>query len=538
MEAEQTQSFNQKLSQWIASQGFWFQLRHSMSGGGGWSVTLNHLLRLSFKLAIALVVAAGGFGLYLVKRVDSEAFLKSLDAGIAKGLSAKDAQVDDFARIQGVAHIRRMAAEGGEGSIFRDFHAGNIRFKMGLLAGMSGRWDAGTLQAKWMSIDLKAGADSPEQSALLGDALLREWPGFEFSSIEVDEASLRWGYSQQTSGRIDGSHLVATRSPGGWRLVFHGGTFSQNWLRQLQIVELVIECGRDGLKVVKGDFTGGGGTVVLENFEVKGGHKPELSGRVELSKVELGALLPEPVTHYVEGVISAELEVSGSTNTLEGVQFEGDITLDGDNFISLRERFELLRLLSVVDVYNSYRKVDFKEGGFRIKTGGGSMKLNRVDMKAAAGLMTMQGLLEVRFPTDEELGGEEGLMPASRFAPVFDPKAIEKDDGAGDEITLQKAGRAEANSKGAEMYDRLAQKRIDDVLLEEEMIRRSQALRCSGGMTITIPGDAFDRNERLREVYPIDADSGRIKLDVPLDGVLYDLTRRQADEIRKLSEDR
>ena len=39
--------------------------------------------------------------------------------------------------------------------------------------------------------------------------------------------------------------------------------------------------------------------IAAGNFEVKGGHKPELSGRVELSKVELGALLPEPVaSHY------------------------------------------------------------------------------------------------------------------------------------------------------------------------------------------------------------------------------------------------
>src|SRR5687768_16792563 len=101
MEVEQTQSFNQKLSQWIASQGFWFQLRHSMSGGGGWAMTLSHLLRLGFKVLIALVVATGGFGVYLVKRVGSTPFVESLNVGLEQGLMASDAQIVEFSRVQG-----------------------------------------------------------------------------------------------------------------------------------------------------------------------------------------------------------------------------------------------------------------------------------------------------------------------------------------------------------------------------------------------------------------------------------------------------
>lgn len=538
MEVEQTQSFNQKLSQWIASQGFWFQLRHSMSGGGGWSMTLNHLLRLSFKVIIALLVAAGGFGIYLIKRVDSKAFVETLDQSVAKGLSASEARVQDFSRIQGTAQIRRFAAEGGDGSFFRMIDAGNIRFKMGLLSGMTGTWDAGTLQAKRLDIDLKAGADNPEQAKLLGESLFRQWEGFSFSSLEVDEATLRWGYSQRAAGRIDKSHLVATRSPDGWRFVFHGGTFSQNWFRRLEIGELILECDRNGLRVVKGDFKAGGGTLRFKDLAIAGGEKPQVSGKVELSTVELAALLPEPVTSIVEGVISGELAISGSTNSPEGVQFEGDITLAEDNYVSLRGKIELLKSLSVVDVYNSYHKVDFRRGGFHLKTGGGSLKLTRVDLKAGE-QMTMQGLLEVRFPTDEELAGPDGINAAPRFAPVFNPKMSDGPESDDDEMTLRKAGKAaEGDAKGAAMFGRFAQERIDEVLLQEEMARRAQALRCSGGMTITVPGDAFDRSESLREVFPVDPETGRIKIDVPLDGALFDLTRRQADEIRKLSEQR
>ena len=57
-------------------------------------------------------------------------------------------------------------------------------------------------------------------------------------------------------------------------------------------------------------------------------------------------------------------------------------------------------------------------------------------------------------------------------------------------------------------------------------------------MRITIPGDAFDRNLLLRETFPVDPGTGRIALDVPLDGTIYELTRRQAEEINKLTEKR
>jgi hypothetical protein len=538
MEADQTQSFNQKLSQWIASQGFWFQLRHSMSGGGGWAMTFNHLTRLAFKILIALLVAVAGFGIYLVKRVDSKSFIQSLDGGLAKGLSASEAKVLELHRSQGDAQIRRVGVEGGANSFFRSLDAGNIRFKMPLMAGISGTWRAGTLQAKRLDMEVKAGADSAEQAKLLGDALFRDWEGFDFSSVEVDEASIRWGYSQRTAGRIDKSRMIATRSPEGWRLVFNGGKFSQNWLKDLAIENMVVEVSRGGLNFKEGKFKcGSEGTVVFRDVAVTGGEKPQLSGRVEFAKIDLSSLLPEAATTLVEGRISGELAVSGSSNTVEGLHFEGDIKLAEGSVISLRERIELLKSLVLADRFNSYRKVDFTKGSFHIKTGGGAMKLTRIDL-VAGDLMTMQGLLDVRYPTDAELSGPEGANVPGKFALVFDPKAT-SEGGKGDDMSLAKAGKAAtSDSKGMEIFDRRAQERINSQLEQEEIIRRSQSLRCSGGVRITIPGDAFDRNLSLRETFPLDPGTGRIAMDVPLDGTLFELTRRQAEEINKLTEKR
>jgi hypothetical protein len=90
------------------------------------------------------------------------------------------------------------------------------------------------------------------------------------------------------------------------------------------------------------------------------------------------------------------------------------------------------------------------------------------------------------------------------------------------------------------IFERGAQRRINDLLLQQEINRRAQALRAEpgSGLRITIPGEAFDRMPVLRESYPVDPSNGRIAIDVKLEGTLFELTRRQAEEMRKLGERR
>src|SRR5690554_5979946 len=119
MEADQTHSFNEKLSQWIASQGFWFQLRHSLSGGGGWSMTFFHLCRLGLRVLIVAALAVGAFGIYLSKRTGGEAFQKGLEEQVAAALGADQVAIQKFGRSRGEAVISRLEAAGGDASFFR-----------------------------------------------------------------------------------------------------------------------------------------------------------------------------------------------------------------------------------------------------------------------------------------------------------------------------------------------------------------------------------------------------------------------------------
>lgn len=542
MEVDQTQSFNQKLSQWVASQGFWFQLRHSMSGGGGWAMTLSHLLRLGFKVFIALLVAAGGFGVYLVKRVDSKSFAESLDASVKQGLGAVDAKLIGFSRSQGDAQVSRFGAEGGADCFFSSVDAGNVRFRMGLLDGIAGDWNAGALVAKWMELDLRAGADTPEAAARIGESIFRQWSDFRFSSVEVDDATLTWGYHSplpqnriDTRGRIDHSRMAATRSQDGWRLVFTGGTFSQNWLKNLEIEKLVIEVVPGSLVVKEGKFKCGSGAVTFRDVSVAGADKPVFRGNVEISRVELAQLLPPALEPFIEGVISGDFVLSGSTNAAGGIQLEGDVTLGGDSVISIRERLHLLKSLSVVDVYNSYRKVDFNRGSFHLKTSGGVLDLSRVDMKADE-LMTLQGRLKVRPPNEKEVAGAVGQNATDSFAPIFQPEAIAGVDKTKGEISLQKAAGGQAAEQGKEMeiFNRRAQVKSEEQLKKDALARESQMLRYEGGFRITIPGDAFERAEILRNTFPVDPGNGRIPIDVPIQGTIFEVSRRQAEELLEI----
>ena len=172
MDADQSQTFNDRLSQWIASQGFWFQLRYSMSSGGGWSVAAFHLFKLTTRVLILLGIVALGFVIYLNKRVTSEDYSDGLEDKFVEAMSASDAEISGFDRAQGQARIRRFGSVGTPTSFFESVEAGNLAFKMGFLDGLSGDWDVGVIDGNWIDIQVKAGANPPEEAAAAAESVL------------------------------------------------------------------------------------------------------------------------------------------------------------------------------------------------------------------------------------------------------------------------------------------------------------------------------------------------------------------------------
>src|SRR6478735_4117001 len=98
MESEPSQNFNERLSQWVANQGFWFQIRYSMTGSGTKGTAMFHLLRLSFRLLIFLLLVAAGSWVYLIKLAETKTFSDKMEEKLRVGLSASEAEFMGFSR--------------------------------------------------------------------------------------------------------------------------------------------------------------------------------------------------------------------------------------------------------------------------------------------------------------------------------------------------------------------------------------------------------------------------------------------------------
>ena len=259
-----------------------------------------------------------------------------------------------------------------------------------------------------------------------------------------------------------------------------------------------------------------------------------------MRKVSLSALLPVAVRNFVEGSISAELNVFGSTNSTEGVGFEGDLILEGEDFITIRDRIHILRALSVVDAFNNYRRIEFREGSFYMKTHAGRVEISRLNLMAGE-LFRMNGSLTARPSTAEEIQSSAGTL-----SKVYDESGIlsdeELDNSNSMEITLEGAAKEgdEAKRQGfiKQGDESLFQKlgiNLENRRLEELSAERlSRALRYEGAVEISLPKEVFDKAPKLKDTYPLRDDMGRILMRVPLDGLIYDLTLEQADGIYEI----
>lgn len=540
METEQLQNFNERLSEWVAKQGFWFQIRYSMSGGGMKGRAMFHLLRLGFRLLVFLLLVSLGVGIYLIKRADTTRFSDDLRDGMRSGLSATDLETS-FKRTQGELELTRLAAEGGDETFFTTLEARNIRCRMGLLDGLVGTWNPGIISISKLDVELRAGTDDAESASKLAEVLFRKPQALEANAFEVADATLRWGYSERTQGMIESSVMKMQRAGTGWRLGFKGGRFYQNWLGGLEIVELVAVCEPTGIVFEKAELKLGGGTVDFSGLRVIGGDRPQVRGVAKVRNLSLVEIMPPALGSFVEGTISGDFRVFGSTNSSDGIGFEGQVVMDGEDVISLRERIHLLKALSVVDYSRTYHRVDFRDGSFQMKTVGGGLELTEIDLKADD-LFTLEGSLTVRLPTQEEIqeavAQGSGLGASALFGGQDELAESKNLPETKSEFSLKRAAleakrikEGQQSPESLSLGDRIGLSSEMRRLQNQASERMSRMLQYEGTLQITIPPDAFERAGRLQQMHPVDAVTNRIPIEVPIEGNLYELTLKQAEDI-------
>ncbi len=212
------------------------------------------MFRLATRLMVFLLIAAAAGWIFLINQSNSGSYSEEVSTALKESLKAEEIELKGLVREQGEFYIGRLAMSGGEDTFFTVMEASSLKCKMRLFDTFKKAWDPGAITISRLDLGLRAGADSSKAAESMADVLFQKSGKMKLSTIVVNDTSLRWGYSERTRGSILGSKMRARRIPDGWRLRFRGGTFTQNWLKRLEIVELDVVFGREGIVFEKAVF--------------------------------------------------------------------------------------------------------------------------------------------------------------------------------------------------------------------------------------------------------------------------------------------
>jgi hypothetical protein len=514
---------------------------------------MYHFLRLLLRVLIFLAVVTAVIFFLLLRRTEQIDFKVKLRDSIIRGFDCETGQMRSFTRSQNKASIRYLALRGGPNSYINSCEAAGITFRMGLLDGIAGTWNANQISVDRLYLNVKAGAETPEEAQALGRSLNKRFESLQFQALECKNARISWGYSSRTMGSIAQSQMSVIRTEEGWRLRFTGGTFSQNWLRNLQIKELILVCTEEAVIVEKGEFivfdpksdrtsTEITGKVSFLGVRVKGGLRPEFSGSITLENLPLEQLLSETYHGYAEGFISGDLKIAGSTNSPDGVSLAGRISLNESDGIILRNRLPLLNSLSILSPAGSYRKTNFSEGYFSIKTGAGSMQVSDIYLSAPE-QMDLRGSFEVRTPKADELEKmvRKGVISSEIAQSVITPRADAGRLPGADNLTLRTAmemvsknGKNQGLGFDDDIEDKAAPFQIESSQMEMQLKTAENAAITSifdGRVTLNLPVAAFPKNSLSLNRLKTSPNGQFYLLECPLNGNLLDLTLAQAEEL-------
>lgn len=541
IDQERLNAFQARMSSWVAGQGLFFQLRYAAAVRGTESSLFAAVMRLVLRLVIVVLVVLVGLWVFLAKRVDYGWFRNDLGEKISVALGANSAVVGSVSRERGHVNLQRVSLEGGEGSFFYDADIRGLRTRMGLLDGVVKDWNGESVTMKTLTISLKGGAETDEEAQASYKSLFFKPSQFSFDVVDVEDATLSWGYSEIHRGSIQGAHLKANRrEDGGWKVVIKGGLFSQNWIRRFEIERMEVIVTQDRFEIVEMKLAKDGGSLELAGTLNKGGARPEFEGSGSMRSLSIWSVVEADYREFVDGVISGTLKFSGSTNTQAGFQVEAEVDLEEGDHVVLRDRFPLFRAISAVDRFRSYKKVRFSTGGFQMKTGGDQLELSKILLQALD-LMRMEGDVTVRLPTDEEVKErlkmeERPTVGAAGRSSATDGGREKKDEEK--ELSLRDAG--EARKKAQERKDQSirslilgSQTNSTEVreIVEKAAKREKEAYFLEGEVRIGITKDVFDRAPALDETYPVDDETGLRWLALPLNGSIFMVGKDLADQI-------
>lgn len=542
LDQERLDSFQSRMSDWVGRQGLLFQLRYAGTVRGARRDVLGSVLRLAVRLVILLVLLGVAFWVFLLKRVDLQSFRKDLDHNMTSTLGCEELELRGVRHRRGSLELSAVNAIGGDTSFFEDLELRGVKMLMGLADGIFTPWNSEVLTMQSLKVRLKSGADTDEEASKSYESLFWESADFKVRSIQVSQANLQWGYSESNEGAIVGSRLTAVRQGASWQVVLRGGHFSQNWLQRLEIERIEAELRPDGWVVHEARLKQGEGTVGFTLKLAKGGAVPFIEGSGSFEAFPLGPFIAPEYRDMVDGTLSGSFDVQGSTNSQSGFEILWDVVLNGENDrLEIRDRLPILRAISTADRFRTYKKVRFRTGGFRMKTGGGVLEAIDLALEAPR-LMRLEGAMAFRPPTAAEIDAELDLEERSPVGILLQDES-EEPEGDAFEFSLRTAAEgSESNSKDGEES---AAERLSTILGDEGLSKRlsdrarerqREVHRVDGQVRLGVLPSALERTPELAEAFPEDAASGLRWLPLSFGGVkVFNLTEAEAERVFSLS---
>jgi hypothetical protein len=387
-------------------------------------------------------------------------------------------------------------------------------------------------------MSVKSGADSDEAAAEAYQALFAISEAHGFSLVEVESASLDWGYSELHRGSIQGARMKASRKDdGGWTLEFKGGFFTQNWMRRFAIERLEVVLTEDSFEIAAMELAKGGGSVSLTGNVIAGGASPEFSGEGRMASIPVWAIVDAEFHEFIGGQISGDFKWGGFTNSQEGFWTEMEVELEAGDHVVLEDRFPLLRAISAVDRHRSYKKVRFGAGSLTMKTGGDRLELSDVSLRSQD-IMELKGGVVVRPPTPEELQQQrarQGQAAAGGRQGEDDAVDLEQAARAAAARREEAAKREERQGRSLIVGSQLGTNEVKD-LNTAARVRDKEAYYFDGAFSLGVTGDVFERSPVLDAAYPVDEESGLRWIKIEMGGGIYsigaDLAKKMVTQSR------
>lgn len=519
VDQQRLDEYQKRVADWIAKQGIFFQLRHAGTMGGG--SVIKQLGVLSLRVLVVLLLCLGVAFFALSHYFGGDDYRGEVTAALGEVLGASSIEAKKFERARGVSTFQDLVIEGGEESFFFQAEINHLAAASSFLTGITSKWAPEQVRIKAASFELKAGGDQEEMQNSFASIIASMSEG-NLESIEIDELSCEWGYSKITYGKLEKAKFRASRDQGVWEISLEGGRFSQNWLKNLDIKEAKLLCDSDGIKVEKLLLSKNGGEMELAGSIMGPAARPKFNLKGLFQSLPILSLVRLPgvdVREFMSGSISGDMKISGSTDYR--IVMEADVELRGNDVVTLREKWDLLRAISVLDVDRTYRRVDFEEGRFSFKTGGGEMEVNGIDLKSGS-LAALKGDFKTYLPSQKEAAEAleivltEGIGSGSFKSDSTDTSAAK--DLEDERMSLKTAAgllREEENylnfdNSGLDgvseaQREVMTPQQINDMRMRDEM----KVYRVRGDLSLGVAAIAFAEYDNLAKLFAVDAQGWR-----------------------------